>query len=81
MTNEERIERNKKIIKDFPFLVPRNAFTGKVIEDYDYSYTLADEFPDGWRPLFFMLCAEIVHLYTEKGLSLDTLCILQLKEK
>lgn len=42
-------ESNQKLIERFPFLIPRNRWTGKVPEDYDYSYTELDSMPDGWR--------------------------------
>lgn len=29
-------ESNQKLIERFPFLMPRNRWTGKVPEDYDY---------------------------------------------
>ena len=35
-------EQNKKLIERYPFLMPRNRWTGKVPEDYDYSYTELD---------------------------------------
>ena len=35
MTNKEL---NKKMVEEFPFLLPRNRWTDKVSEDYDYSY-------------------------------------------
>ena len=46
------IESNHKLIERFPFLIPRNRWTGKVPEDYDYSYTELDSMPDGWRKAF-----------------------------
>lgn len=30
-------ESNQKLIERFPFLMPRNRWTGAVPEDYDYS--------------------------------------------
>lgn len=45
-------ESNQKLIERFPFLMPRNRWTGKVPEDYDYSYTELDSMPDGWRKAF-----------------------------
>ena len=38
-------ESNQKLIERFPFLIPRNRWTGKVPEDYDYSYTELDSMP------------------------------------
>lgn len=48
----EEIKRNKELIKEYPFLLPRNRWTGKVVEDYDYSYTEIDAMPIGWRKAF-----------------------------
>lgn len=45
-------ESNQELIERFPFLIPRNRWTGKVPEDYDYSYTELDSMPDGWRKAF-----------------------------
>ena len=38
-------ESNQKLIERFPFLMPRNRWTGEVPEDYDYSYTELDSMP------------------------------------
>ena len=38
-------ESNQKLIERFPFLIPRNRWTGKIPEDYDYSYTELDSMP------------------------------------
>ena len=52
MSSEEIIEKNKALVDDFPFLLPRNRWTGKVPDDYDYSYTELDAMPEGWRTAF-----------------------------
>ena len=41
-------ESNQKLIERFPFLMPRNRWTGKVPEDYDYSYTELDSMAKGF---------------------------------
>lgn len=43
-------EENRKLIEKYPFLIPRNRWSGKVPEDYDYSYTELDiaEMSDAW---------------------------------
>jgi len=48
----EEIKRNKELVKEYPFLLPRNRWTGEVPEDYDYSYTEIDAMPKGWRKAF-----------------------------
>lgn len=51
---------NKTLCKLYPFLIPRNRWTGKIPEDYDYSYTELDAMPAGWREAFgIKLCEEI----------------------
>ena len=53
-------ESNQKLIERFPFLMPRNRWTGEVPEDYDYSYTELDSMPDGWRKAFGeQMCEDI----------------------
>ena len=57
---DERIILNKNLCEKYPFLVPRNRFSGEVVENYDYSYTELDEMPDGWRKAFGeQICEEI----------------------
>ena len=62
-------ESNQKLIERFPFLIPRNRWTGKVPEDYDYSYTELDSMPDDIRE-------ELVHAE-----YLNQYRISQIKEK
>ena len=53
-------EYNKQLVKKYPFLLPRNRWTGKVPKEYDYSYTELDDMPDGWRKAFGeQMCEEI----------------------
>lgn len=48
---------NKKLCKRYPFLIPRNRWTDKLMWDktdkyfMPYSYTELDAMPDGWRRL------------------------------
>lgn len=44
--------RNKKLVKEYPFLLPRNVFTDDVPDDYNYEYTRYEEIPEGWRKAF-----------------------------
>jgi hypothetical protein len=58
MTKEQR--QNKKLIKRYPFLLPRNVFTDEVPEEYDYSYIRGiGELPKGWEKLFLQMCEDI----------------------
>ncbi len=63
MTFKERTpEENKKLIEEFPFLLPRNVWSGKVPDDYNYEYTALDtaEMSDAWiEKLLLPMCREI----------------------
>lgn len=51
---------NKELCEKFSFLIPTNRWTGKVVKDYDYSWTELDAMPDGWRKAFGeKICEEI----------------------
>ena len=74
-------EYNKQLVEKYPFLLPRNRWTGKVPEDYDYSYTELDAMPYGWRKTFGeQMCEEIKQELEENNL-LDQYRISQIKEK
>ena len=74
------IEKNKKLCEEYPFILPRNAWTGVIDPDYDYSYTVWDQGP-GWSKAFGDIYLE------ELGDELDRLGItnhfqiIQVKEK
>lgn len=60
------------LIDYFPFLYPRNVWTDRLVEDYDYSWCLGvDELPEGWVRLFLLFCKHlrkdlILHRYLDK---------------
>lgn len=75
------VKANKQLIEEFPFLLPRNRWTGKVSEDYDYTYTELDALPDGWRKAFgIQMCQEIKDSLIKSN-YLDEYRIMQIKEK
>lgn len=75
MTKEE----NKKLIEEFPFLLPRNRWTGEVSEDYDYTHTELDSMPRGWRKAFGLeMCRELKEAL---GDFVEEYRIAQIKEK
>lgn len=81
LSEEEIIERNKKLIEEYPFLLPRNRWTDKVSEDYDYSYTELDAMPQAWRDKFGeKMCRELKKELIKAG-YLDQYRITQIKEK
>lgn len=79
----DKIEKNKKLCEKYPFLIPRNRWTGEVVEDYDYSYTELDAMPDGWRKVFGEQMCEEIQNELNKLSEEDKLKyrILQIKEK
>ena len=57
----DEIQKNKKLCERYFFLIPTNRWTGKVVDDYDYSYTELDAMPEGWRIAFGeKICEEIL---------------------
>lgn len=70
----------KQIVEKYPYLAPHNAWTGKVVEEYDYSYTEMWSLPEGWHKLFLLLCKEL-RPHIEKAGLLNTWYFTQLKEK
>lgn len=72
---------NKELIAEYPFLLPRNVFTDKVLDSYDYSYTLLDDMPKGWKLAFGeQMCKELKRVLIDEGFLYDYR-ILQIKEK
>ena len=74
-------ESNQKLIERFPFLMPRNRWTGEVPEDYDYSYTELDSMPDGWRKAFGEQMCEDIRDELVHAEYLNQYRISQIKEK
>lgn len=57
---DKLVEYNKELCTMYPFLKPKNVWTGAELDDYDYSYTELDCMPEGWRIAFGMkMCEEI----------------------
>ena len=83
MVIEEIRKYNKQLIAKYPWLLPRNRWTGEVIEDYDYSYTELDDMPDGWRAAFGeQMCEEIQQeLNMMEPYQAADFRIVQIKEK
>ena len=48
MTTEE----NKTLCDKYPWLIPRNRFTGEISKTFDYRYTELDNMEPGWRKAF-----------------------------
>ena len=74
------VEQRKKLIELYPYLQPRNLWTDKVSEDYDYSYIRGEhELPEGWIRLFFLYCKNLRSKLVETN-TLDKFRFSQLKK-
>lgn len=77
----EKQKRNKELCERFPFLLPKNVWTGKLSEDYDYTYIRGiGEIPKGWEKLFLQMCEDIRQPLIDAG-YLDEFMFTQIKEK
>jgi len=82
------VEYNKALIEKYPWLLPRNRWTGKVSPEFNYSHTELDSMPEGWRIAFGeQMCEEIqqVLLHAQEldpeTNYVDNFRILDIKEK
>lgn len=76
-----KIEENKALVEQFPFLVPIDAYSGRVPNGYDYSYTVLDYMPSGWRKNFgIKMCKEIKKELVANG-DINQFKITDIKEK
>lgn len=78
---KQRKMRNKRLIKQYPFLLPRNVFSDKVPDNYDYEYTEYEALLKGWQIGFGKFLLEDLREACLKIGYLDKLRILQWKEK
>lgn len=78
---KETIKANKKLVKEFPFLLPKNRYNNHVPHDYDYTYTELDAMPDEWRKVFGIEMCERIKKCLIKADYLNKYRISQIKEK
>ena len=81
MNENEVIEINKELVERYPFLLPRNVFTDKVISDYNYEFTNYDDIATGWRIGFGEFLLEDLREALVKTNYLDKFRFTQIKEK
>lgn len=75
------IEQIRELIDIYPYLLPRNLWTGKVSEDYAYDYIRGSyELPNGWYRLFLLYCAHIKPILIKHNM-LNEFRFSQIKEK
>lgn len=78
---KQRKMRNKRLVKQYPFLLPRNVYSDKVPSNYDYEYTEYDNLIKGWQIGFGKFLLGDLREACLKADYLDKLRILQWKEK
>ena len=76
MTQEEI----RKLVERYPYLLPRNVFTDKLPDNYDYTYIKYLEIPKGWNRLFLQMCEDIRQPLIDDD-YLDKFRFTQVKEK
>lgn len=74
-------QRNRYLTTRFPFLIPRNIWTDTIPNNYDYSYTLLDSMPTGWRKAFGIQLLEELREELIKWNYLNQYRVVQIKEK
>ena len=75
--------KNYFLVKKYPFLLCRNRWSGKELDD-KYAYTELDDMPKGWRKTFGkQICRDIKDLFINSGYKdfLNKYRITQIKEK
>lgn len=78
---KDNVEINKELCEKYPFLIPRNVFTDKISEDYDYSWTRLDDLEDGWRIAFGEQMCEELKEALAKANYVDKFRFTDIKEK
>lgn len=74
-------EKNKRLVEKHPYLIPTDEYTSKPLDNYDYSSTLLDDMPPGWKIAFGeQMCDEITEILKQYD-YLDKYKVVQVKEK
>lgn len=81
MQQPEEKERNKALIEKYPFLQPRSVWNDGIPDGYDYSYTLLDGIPEGWRIAFGEMLVDEIAEELKKHDYLYDYRIVEIKEK
>lgn len=81
--SQERIEENRKLVEELPFIRLERWVDGKTVPDDKFEYTEIDHLPPGWRNIAIDMFREIKKYLLEHGgqEALDKFRIEQLKEK
>ena len=68
-------EENKELVRRYPFLAPKGD------PDYDYTWTWADDMPDGWWIAFGEMMCDEIKKELVRCHFLDEYEVVQVKEK
>ena len=81
MLDKLTVEQRKALLEKYPYLMPRNAFTGEPVKNYDYSFIEGEyDLPEGWLQLFLQCCEDIYEPLARAD-RLDKFRFAQVKEK
>lgn len=72
--------QNKKLVKKYPWLAPRDYWTGKIDKDYDYSWIKWGCSP-GWDVAYGDMYLKELGTAVEKAGAKNSFCIDEIKEK
>ena len=72
--------RNRRLVKKYPWIMPRYVWTGKKLENYDYSFT-EWELPTGWHKAFGQMYLEELGAAVEEAGLKNEFTIYQIKDK
>lgn len=72
-------EQIESLINKYPYLIPRNAFTGKVSPSYDFSYVKGSDM-SGWFKLVLLFCKNARPIL-DKEYAVDKFWLIEIKEK
>lgn len=72
---------NMDLITKYPFLIPTNTWTGEKKSNFDYTITMLDSMPRGWRLKFGEQMCEDIKEVLLKANYLDKYVVVQIKEK
>ena len=78
---EEIKQENKELLEKYPWLYPVSEYTGKPLDNYDYSFTWMDDVPLGWNIAFGKQMVEELGALLEKYNYQGEYSICQIKEK
>lgn len=80
---KELQKRNKLLIEKYPFLFPRYAWTGKKVEDFDFTFNAIEgSIPSGWWKRFgIAMCEDLKNVCLKNGVDINDIKIEDVKEK